>query len=66
MRTVKDLCKSILAANYREIYEQAEIAFDQRSMAVWEQLVEILMQALGVDADEIAFRSGLIHDLGME
>lgn len=65
LATVKDLCRSLLAANYREICEQAEIAFDQRSMAVWEQLVQILREALGVEADEVAFHRRLIRDLGM-
>ncbi len=66
MRTVKDLCRMILATNYREICERVEIAFDERSLAVWEKLVEILVAALSADADEIAFHSRLIHDLGMD
>ena len=65
MRTVKDLCRMILATNYREICERVEIAFDERSLAVWEKLVEILVAALGVEKDEVAFHSRLIRDLGM-
>ena len=66
MATVKDLCRAILATNYREVCERAQIAYDRRSLAVWEQLVQILVDALGVDPDEVTFRRGLIRDLGMQ
>lgn len=66
MATVKDFCRTILATNYREICQEFQIAFDERSMAVWEQLVQILVEALGVETDEVAFHSRLIHDLGMD
>ena len=66
MRTVKDLCRAILGANYREICEEVQIAYDHRTLAVWEQLVQILVEALGVDPDEVTFQSGLIRELGMQ
>lgn len=66
MVTVKDLCHDVLAANYRRVCQDAAIEFDDRSVAVWHKLVEILVAALGVDAEEITFRTRLIRDLGME
>jgi acyl carrier protein len=64
MATVKDLCRSVLAANYADISSAAEVLSDDRSAAVWEQLVEILAEALGVDSAEVTFRSRLFGDLG--
>lgn len=64
MTTVKDLCRAVLATNYREICDGIEIPFDQRCVVVWQQLTEILVDALGIDADQITFRSRLVQDLG--
>ena len=64
MQTVKDLCRTVMSTNYAEICRGAEISIDQRSAVVWEQLVEILASALGVDAREVTFRSRLVGDLG--
>lgn len=66
MKTVKDLCRAVMAANYGEICRASELSMNQRSAAVWEQLVEILAAALGVDETEVTFRSRLFGDLGAE
>ena len=67
MATVKDLCRAVLARNYEDVchacYDTA-IPLDERSLAVWKQLTGILVDALGVDADEVTFRSRLFRDLG--
>ncbi|HQU41828.1 MAG TPA: hypothetical protein PK867_03405 [Pirellulales bacterium] len=62
--TVKDLCRNVMSANYVDICHGSEVAFDERSAAIWEQLVDVLVSALGVDAAEVTFRSRLIRDLG--
>lgn len=64
MATVKDLCRAVLATNYKDVCCGIEIPFDDRPVVVWEQLTGILVDALGVDADRITFRSRLFHDLG--
>jgi hypothetical protein len=66
MKTVKDLCRAVLAANYTQICTKTDLPVDERSLTVWEQLVEILSQALGVEPDHVTFRSRLVRDLGME
>jgi acyl carrier protein len=66
MTTVKDLCRAVLAANYSEICEDACLPIDDRSVAVWQQLTQILADQLGVEVDRVTFRSRLIRDLGME
>jgi len=38
MITVKDLCRIVLATNYRDICRRAEIPHDERGLAVWQQL----------------------------
>ena len=65
MNTVKDLCRAVLAVNYEEICKGIEIPFDERCLVVWQELKEILVDALGVDSDAITFRSRLVGDLGM-
>lgn len=65
MKTVKDLCRSVLATNYADICNFAEIASDSRCARVWEGLVEVLVEVLGVDAADVTFRSRLVRDLGM-
>jgi acyl carrier protein len=64
MTTVKDLCRAVLAANYEQACRKAGISFDKRSVAVWQQLTAILADSLGVEADEVTFRSRLYRDLG--
>lgn len=65
MITVKDLCRAVLATNYEDLCSGIEIPFDERCLAAWEQLREVLSDALGVDAERITYRSRLIRDLGM-
>jgi len=66
MVTVKDLCRSVLVENSESICHDVEIPLDERCIAVWQQLTEVLAQSLGVDADEVTYRSLLVRDLGME
>jgi acyl carrier protein len=66
MSTVKDLCRFVLAANYQQACRNAGISFDNRSVAVWQQLTAILEDTLGVDADKVTFRARLFRDLGAE
>jgi acyl carrier protein len=64
MRTVKDLCRIVMATNYVEICNRVKIPLDQRCVVIWEELVEILVAALGVDPEEVTYRSLLFRDLG--
>lgn len=66
MKTVKDLCRAAMSIDYAEICHGAQVSVDQGSAVVWEQLVEILAAALGVEAREVTFRSRLFADLGAE
>jgi len=66
MTTVKDLCRAVLATNYADFCRHVEIPRDDRCLIVWERLTAILVDALGVDADEVTFRSRLVKDLAME
>jgi hypothetical protein len=70
MNTAKDLCRAVLAANYADICRNAELPrngempSDERCLEVWEKLVGILADTLGVKPDQVAFRSRLMADLG--
>jgi hypothetical protein len=64
MKTVKDLCRNVLSANYSEICNEADIPLDDRAVKVWEKLTEILAET--VDRDAISFRSRMVKDLGMD
>jgi len=64
MTTVKDLCRTVLGANYEDVCRDLEIPMDDRCLAVWSQLTRMLAEQLGVDADTITFRSRLFRDLG--
>jgi acyl carrier protein len=74
MRTVKDLVRTVLANNSEEIVAgkkggtagDLEIPLDDRSVAVWQQLREILSDALGVNVEKVTLESRLIADLGAE
>jgi acyl carrier protein len=74
MRTVKDLVRSILANNSEKIITdkqggitgELEIPIDDRSVAVWQKLQEILSDALGVKVEKVTLESRLIADLGAE
>lgn len=66
MTTVKDFCRAVLAANYGDVWQDVGVPLDDRCIAVWEQLTEILADTLGIDADRVTFRSRLMRDLGAE
>jgi len=66
MITVKDLCRAVLSANYVELHRDGDIELDDRSAEVWRKLTEIIADTVGVDAEEVTFRSRLIRDLGMD
>ncbi len=72
MRTVKDFCRSVLAANYEQICQdydrerQLRPISEPRCHEVWNQLTGILVEVLGVDRAEITFRARLTRDLGMQ
>jgi len=64
MKTVKDLCRLVLAINYTTVCAESQMAVDVRTLTVWEQLVEVIQDTLGVDRERITFRSRLVRDLG--
>lgn len=66
LRTVKDLCRAILAANLRHAALEAGgmPPVCESSIHIWEQLQDILSLVLGVERTQITFRSRLIRDLG--
>lgn len=64
MKTVKDLCRNVMSLNYTDICQGSALVLDERSAMVWEQLVEILAQAIGVQSAEVTFQSRLFRDLG--
>lgn len=65
MTTVKDLCREVVARNHEEICPAGEIPLDDRCLAVWRQLTEILVETLGVEAEAVTFDSRLVRDLAM-
>ena len=67
MRTVKDLCRNVFAANYADVCHEhsVEIPLDERCHKVWHQLTEILFESTGVDPEKVTFRSRLVRDLGV-
>jgi acyl carrier protein len=65
MKTVKDLCRAVLASNFAELCQGMEIPFDQPCLDIWQKLVQILADTSGVDAERITFSSRLVRDLGM-
>lgn len=66
MATVKDLCRTVLGANYADLCRNVEVPMDDRCLAVWEQLQQILVDSLGVKPEEVTFRARLVKDLAME
>ena len=66
MVTVKQLCRAVLATDYMHICKNVEVPLDQRCLTAWQEFTEILVDVLGVDKDEITFRSLLVRDLGTE
>jgi len=56
----------VLSSNYAEICNDSQMSFDQRCSVIWERLVEVLVEVLGVDPGDVTFRSRLFRDLGAE
>jgi acyl carrier protein len=65
MTTVKELCRTVMAANYADICHDAGLPLDDRCLEVWQKLTEILATTLDVDSDRITFKTRLFADLGM-
>lgn len=65
-RTVKDLCRTVRTANCEMLGENADLFPHKARPHVWQQLVDVLVDALGVDSDEVTLESRLVADLGME
>ena len=55
-----------LATNYADICRDVEVPQDDRCLEVWEKLVEILVDTLGVEPEKVTFRSRMVQDLGMD
>lgn len=66
MKTVKDLCRTVLSMNYAALCRECDVSTNQPYPAVWEQLVELLAEALGVEPAKVTFRSRLFADLGAD
>jgi hypothetical protein len=65
MKTVKDLCRAVLGANYSMICQSTDVLRESQCLGVWEQLTEILADVLGIEDSEITFQSRMVRDLGM-
>ncbi|HVX13645.1 MAG TPA: hypothetical protein VHC22_20850 [Pirellulales bacterium] len=63
-KTVKDLCRSVMAANYADVCRDCQMSSNERCAAVWEELAEILASVLDVDRGAVTFGSRLFADLG--
>ena len=74
MRIVKDLARAVVATNYEAILAGSpkgpagsyDLPADDRCVAIWQQLREILADALGVKVEEVTLKSRLIADLGAD
>ncbi len=72
MKIVRDLARAVVATDYEAILAGSpkgpvgsyDLPADDRCLAVWQQLREILVNALGVKAEEVTLKSRLIADLG--
>lgn len=72
IRIVKDLVRTVAATDYEAILASSEDGFvgsynlpaDDRCLAVWQQLREILAESLDVKAEEVNLKSLLVADLG--
>jgi acyl carrier protein len=72
MKIVKDLARAVVATDYQTILAGSreepagsyDLPADDRCLAVWQQLREILADTLGVKAEEVTLKSRLIADLG--
>lgn len=66
LQTVKDLCRIVVDKNYRDLDVPRYPPTSEFCRDVWDQMVEIFHEILGVDRDEIKPESRLIADLGMD
>ena len=72
MKTVKDLVRDVLRNNSEAIVVAKQgkdaggdyIPVDDRCIAVWQQLRQILSDALGVNIEKVTLESRLVADLG--
>jgi acyl carrier protein len=70
MKTVKDLVRDVLRRNSEAIVVAKQgaggdyIPVDDRCIAVWQQLRQILSDALGVNIEKVTLESRLVADLG--
>ena len=72
MKTVKDLVRDVLRNNSEAIVVAQQgtgaggdyIPVDDRCIAVWQQLRQILSDALGVNIEKVTLESRLVADLG--
>lgn len=66
LQSVKDLCRHVIDKNYRNMQVQYTPPTSEFCRDVWDQMVEVFQEALGVDREEIKPESRLIADLGMQ
>jgi hypothetical protein len=72
MKTVKDLVRDVLRNNSEAIVVAKQgkgaggdcIPVDDRCIAVWQQLRQILSDVLGVNIEKVTLESHLVADLG--
>jgi len=66
MRSVKDLCQSVLSYNYTVLCDEVAIVPPPREADVWPRIRTILSRQLSIPLDEIKPQSRLIQDLKMD
>lgn len=67
LTSVKDLCRATLANNLRQLADEddAPVTIDAKAAYIWQNLRQVLADALGVDESQVTFRSRLMRDLGL-
>lgn len=65
LQTVKDLCRNLIDKNYRDMDVQYYPPTSEFCRDVWDEMVGIFQEVLGVDREEVKPESRLIADLGM-
>lgn len=64
--TVKELCRRMRDLNITRLMPVLTLRQADRDLDLWNKLKQTLVDALGVDEDEVRQEAGLIRDLGME
>jgi hypothetical protein len=64
--TVKELCRRMRDLNVTRFMPVLTLRQADRDLDLWNKLKQTLVDALGVDEDEVRHEAGLIRDLGME